>query len=311
MLWRETIHRCWLPAALACLFLTSTLAAQSKPAAPQPAGGTTTAATAAKPAVSAEPVYRLAERAEMPAPTAGLAQLRTGDPSEHPLMPALRWAKEGLVSAEKVQDYSATMIKRERIGGKLNDYEYIYLKVRHQPFSAYLSFLGPASLKGQEVIYIDGANNGNMMAHGTGIQEIFGTVSLKPESGLAMRGQRYPITQIGIVNLVKRLIEVADQDTKYGECEVNFFKAAKINDRVCTCIQVVHPVPRKNFLFHIARIFVDDDLNLPVRYESYDWPKTAGAKPELIEEYTYLNLKMNNGFTDVDFDTHNPKYRFR
>jgi hypothetical protein len=161
------------------------------------------------------------------------------------------------------------------------------------------------------VIYIDGANDGKMWAHGGGIKSIVGTLSLPPESSLAMDGQRYPITQIGVVNLTKRLIEVAEQDVKYGECEVKFFKGAKINDRTCTCTQVIHPVPRKNFLFHIARIFVDDELNLPIRYESYDWPKAAGAAPELIEEYTYLNLKLNNGFGDADFDIHNPKYRFR
>jgi hypothetical protein len=103
----------------------------------------------------------------------------------------------------------------------------------------------------------------------------------------------------------------AEKDVKYGECEVKFFKGAKINDRVCTCTQVVHPVPRKNFLFHIARIFVDDELNLPVRYESYDWPKKTGEAPELIEEYTYLNLKLNAGLTSDDFDIHNSKYNFR
>ena len=36
-----------------------------------------------------------------------------------------------------------------------------------------------------------------------------------------------------------------------------------------------------------------------------------GGSPELIEEYTYLNLKLNNGFTDADFDTHNANYHFR
>ena len=106
------------------------------------------------------------------------------------------------------------------------------------------------------------------------------------------------------------MIEVGQHDMQYGECEVKFFPGAKINDRVCTCIQVVHPTPRKNFLFNVARIFVDDQYNIPVRYESYDWPKEVGGQPELIEEYTYLNLKLNNGFTDADFDIKNPNYKF-
>jgi hypothetical protein len=87
----------------------------------------------------------------------------------------------------------------------------------------------------------------------------------------------------------------------------DFFKVA---DRVCTCIEVVHPVPRRNFRFHLARIFVDDELNLPIRYESYSWPTTPGGAPELIEEYTYLDLKLNVGLTDSDFDIQNPNYQF-
>jgi outer membrane lipoprotein-sorting protein len=116
---------------------------------------------------------------------------------------------------------------------------------------------------------------------------------------------------LGVLNLTKRLVQVAEQDIKYGECEVKFFKNAKIDDRVCTCIQVKHPVPRRNFLFYEARIFVDEELNVPIRYESYDWPKEKGAAAEIMEEYTYTNLKLNQGFTDSDFDIKNPNYKFR
>ena len=116
-----------------------------------------------------------------------------------------------------------------------------------------------------------------------------------------MRNQRYPLTEIGLLNLVRRLAEVAEQDVKFGECDVKFFKGAKINGRSCTLLQVTHPLPRRNFRFHLARVFVDDEFNVPIRYESYAWPREPGATPELIEEYTYVNIKLNNGFTDADF----------
>ena len=233
-------------------------------------------------------------------------------PDEHPLMPAIRWAYEGIANMEKISDYSATLCKRERHDGKLNDYEYMFIKVRHKPFSVYIYFLSPPSIKGQEVIYVEGQNNGNMWAHTVGIKDrLVGTVSLSPTSAIAMKGQRYPLTEIGVLNLTRRLVEVAEKDAKFGECEVKFLKGAKINDRTCTCIQVVHPVPRRVFLFHIARIYVDDELNVPIRYEAWDWPKQPGGEPELMEEYTYLNLKLNNGFTDADFDIRNPNYKFR
>ena len=231
---------------------------------------------------------------------------------EHPLMPALRWAQDGLASVQKnVSDYSTTLVKRERVRGKVGETEYIFTKVRHNPFSVYMHFLGPADKKGREVIFIEGRNNGKMWAHTTGVQDkLVGTVSLDPAGLVAMEGERYPLTEVGLMNLVRRLAEVAEMDTKYGECDVKFLKGAKINSRVCTCIEVLHPVPRKNFRFHLARVFVDDTLNLPIRYEAYDWAKDAKGKPELIEEYTYLNLKVNPGLSDADFDIHNPSYHF-
>jgi hypothetical protein len=244
-------------------------------------------------------------------PVGGAMQLQAA-PNEHPLMPALRWARGGLPAIEKIQDYTCTVIKHERIGAKLADVQYMAVKIRHKPFSVYMNFLAPTSLKGQECLYVEGANKGKMWAHGTGMEfKMFGTVALEPDAPLAMRGQRYPITQIGILNLTRRLGEVASEDVKYGECDVKYFKGAKINDHSCTCIQVTHPQPRKNFLFNIARIFVDDTMNIPVRYESYDWPRTPGGQPELIEEYTYLNLKFNVGLTDADFDRGNPAYRLK
>ncbi len=138
-------------------------------------------------------------------------------PQEHPLMPALRWAKQGLSEFTKVQDYSCTLVKRERIDGTLGEHEYIFVKVRHQPFSVYTYFLGPARVKGQEAIYVDGSNDGSLLAHGNGIKHrLIGTVSLKPTSTLAMSGNRYPITEMGMRRLLERLLEIGSNDVKYG-----------------------------------------------------------------------------------------------
>jgi outer membrane lipoprotein-sorting protein len=239
----------------------------------------------------------------------GVAASATGT---HPLQPALDLAQQGLTKiSANIKDYSATVVKRERIDGKLGEHEYMFAKIRQQPFSVYLYFLGPDAVKGQEVIYVNGLNDGNMLAHaGSGVRAMVGTVSLKPQSMLAMQGNRYPVTEIGVENLAKRLVEVAEHDKQFGECEVNFYPNAKVNGRICTCVQVMHPVPRRNFRFHLARVFIDDELTIPIRYEAYDWPQEAGGQPVLLEEYTYMNVKINNGFTDADFDPKNTAYKF-
>jgi outer membrane lipoprotein-sorting protein len=231
---------------------------------------------------------------------------------QHPLEPALELAQRGLAQLRaNVKDYSCTMVKRERVDGKLGEHQYIFAKIRHEPFSVYLYFLAPEDVKGQEVIYVTGHNDGNMLAHaGSGVRAMVGTVSLKPDGALAMQGNRYAVTEIGVENLAKRLVEVAQHDKQFGECEVNFYPNAKVNGRVCTCVQVVHPVPRRNFRFHLARVFIDDELLIPVRYEAYDWPQEEGGQPVLMEEYTYMNVKINNGFTDADFDPKNAAYKF-
>jgi outer membrane lipoprotein-sorting protein len=304
-----TIARYCLAALLAYALLVVSLSAQ---VATQANSGQAYSQAAYPAGQQSRPTYRVAERSEAaPAPAPVLPQLSSGQAGEHPLMPVLRWAYTGVGNVEKLQDYSATLVKRERVGSKVGEYDYMFVKVRQKPFSVYIYFLSPQDLKGQEVIYVQGQNNGNLLAHTVGIKDkLVGTVPLKPDGVMAMRGNRYPLTEIGILNLIRRLVEVGEQDVKYGECNVKFYKGAKINNRVCTCIEVVHPTPRRNFLFHLARIFVDDELNIPIRYESYDWPKEASGTPELIEEYTYLNLKLNNGFTDADFDIKNPNYKF-
>jgi len=255
MISAHPLRCCCLSALLSIALVVSSALGQGPRPTSQPANGT---------------AVRVAERAGSQPPRA----------SEHPLEPVLRWAREGLDDVEKIEDYSAKIAKRERLDGELGEKQYMFIKVRHRPFSVYLYFLGPAKLKGQEVVYIEGKNDGKMWAHGTGLQRVVGTVSIKPDGVLGMQGQRYPLTEIGVLNMIRRLVDVAEDDVKYGECEVDYFKEVKLNERLCTCIQVVHPTARRNFLFHVARVYVDDEYNLPARYASYDWPKKQGGKPE-------------------------------
>jgi hypothetical protein len=109
---------------------------------------------------------------------------------------------------------------------------------------------------------------------------------------------------------VTKLIEKGERDRKRDECEVQFYKEAKINGRSCTLLEVKHPLPRDYFDFHIAQIYIDNELNVPVRYAAFSWPEGASEKPILLEEYTYLNMKVNVGLTDAHFDEYNKEYGF-
>lgn len=257
-----------------------------------------------------EPIHRVANAASATPPA-----------DVHPLDRGLEMAKRALHdSRTKVNDYTAVLVKRERVGDTLNPHEFMYVKVRNrkaaggkisQPLSVYLKFVKPAAVSGREVIYVEGRNEGNLVAHEGGFKGRFlPTVNIPPTGMLAMRGQRYPLTEIGVENLIVKLIERGQRARTNPEVKCEFRKNARVQDRVCTMMQVTQPTHRPEAEFHQAQVFIDDELNLPIRYIAFDWPRQTGAEPEVIEEYNYLKLKLNVGLTDADFDPNNAEYNF-
>lgn len=231
---------------------------------------------------------------------------------EHPLKRPLDLATASLAECAKYRDNAYTFVKREEVNGKLGEHEAMFMKVRREPFSVYVYTLGPKQPKGQEVIYVEGRNNGKVQAHVTGFRhKLIGIVSLAVDSPEVMEGNRYSLLSAGPERLVEKVVGLYRQEMTGGESDVQIFAGAKVDAHVCTCVQVSHRTHAPNFPFQMTRIFYDEQSNLPIRWEAYEWPRHAGEKPRLGEEYTFRNLQMNVGLTDVDFDVANPKYGFQ
>ena len=259
----------------------------------------------------AEPVHRVANA----------SSIKSRPTAQHPLDRALDLARTSLVGCKaNVNDYTATLIKRERIGDTLGEHEFMEVKVRNrkqsggtitQPLSVYIKFLKPSAVKGREVVYVENKNEGNLIAHEGGFKGRFlPTVTIPPTGMLAMRGQRYPMTEVGVENLIVKLIERGQKARQQADVQCEFRKNARVKDRTCTVLQVTSPTKVEGLDFYQAQVFIDDQLSLPIRYIAYDWPKRAGAPLEVIEEYNYLDLKVNVGLTDKDFDPYNEAYNF-
>ncbi|HWB01317.1 MAG TPA: DUF1571 domain-containing protein, partial [Pirellulales bacterium] len=230
--------------------------------------------------------------------------------AQHPLDPGLDWARQALAHIQAIRDYSCVLIKRERIGNELVGPHRMAIKVRQDPFSVYLSYQSPSSFRGQEAIYVEGQNNNKVIGHLTGMKHrLFGAVSLNPRGTIAMRGNRYPITDVGLKRMLERIIEVGQVDRAHGPCQVQY-RQAVIDGRSCSSMEIVHPRQQPGFKYAKAIVYVDDRLEVPVRFEAYGWPESDGDELPLIEEYTYTSLVLNPGFTDEDFSPHNPQYGF-
>lgn len=264
-----------------------------------------------------EPVYRVANDAAAastaaPAPVAatpvslGTPFNLTQQPGEHPLAPAVRVLNEVLANIDQnVRDYTCTLIKREAVDGELGEQQHILMKVRNQPFSVYMVFLKP--YQGREVLFVDGVNNNEMTVLEAGWKRNLGKMNLDPNGMVAMRGQRHPVTDVGLRNLTAKLVAAKSAEMQYQECTVTSNPNTRIGDRPATMIQIEHPVPRKEFGTHITRIFLDNELRVPIHYDAYLWPEAPGQAPPLDASYTYANLKLNVGLAARDFDANNPE----
>jgi len=278
---------------------------------------------APSPSVTEKTPFRTASSRTFPVPVPLAASSLAPTPSSltsapHPLDRAINMAQDALVNIRSnVLDYSAIMVKRERINGVLGCPEYMQMKVRcprtvsgkDVPFSVYLKTLKPKKAAGREVIWIEGQNDNKLCAHETGLLGMK-RFYLEPTGWVAMQNNRYPIHDAGIENLIIKLIDRAQTAKTAGHSIVSYRDNAEIMKRKCSLIELLNEEQHENDEFYKAHVFVDNELNLPVRYVAFDWPKTPGGKPEIIEEYTYVRVNLNQGFQDNDFSADNPEYKF-
>jgi hypothetical protein len=234
----------------------------------------------------------------------------TATPVEHPLKGAIRFAQTALDAMEDVRDYECVMKKRERINGELQT-QVMFMRFREEPFSVYFKFGDPNP--GREVLYVEGENDGRMLAHegeGAPVRALFGTVSLPVDGPEALKNSRHVITDSGFRNSLTMLIGQWEKESAYAEINVQYYPDARLGDIACRVVEVSHPQPRRQFPFHISRLYLDAETNLPVRVENYGWPEQTGGDPVLIEEYTYVKLRTNVGLEDRHFDREFEEYNF-
>lgn len=246
--------------------------------------------------------------------------------SEHPLDTVLQRARESLAFHRREhRDYRATVVKQERIGKQLSDVVRMALKLRYReasgdtsirPVDVYLKFLEPKGQAGREVIWSQGLNENLMRVHEAGFLNV-ATVELAPTSRLAMIGNRYPISDIGIEKLLEKLLERGERDRMFAGCEVIVQENVQVAGRICTRIEVLHRDKELDvaggvhkFDFHRAVIDLDVELGIPIHYASYLWPLEGQDDLVLDEEFTYEDLEFNVGLTDEDFDPENPAYNY-
>ncbi|MFQ3652624.1 MAG: DUF1571 domain-containing protein, partial [Gemmataceae bacterium] len=154
----------------------------------------------------------------------------------------------------------------------------------------------------QEVCYVTGKNDGKMRVKPAGLLGAVGFVSVALDDARVRKTSRHSVAQAGIGNVIEMASKGWPLEKEWGltEVKIGTFVFAK---RKCTRVEMIHPTPAEGkFLHHKNVVYFDQENGLPIRVENYDWPSASDQEPELLEVFSYVNLKINTGVPEHTFD---------
>lgn len=240
--------------------------------------------------------------AVLAAPPAPATNPPAAKPSAAPIDQAWQLILQARQAYQGVRDYTATFIKRERINGELLPENVMLMHCRSQPFSVYFRWAAPKANVGQEACYVAGKNNGKMRVKPVGFAGIVGWVSIDPQDPRAMKTNRNPITKAGIGNLIEKIAASWEHARQTGKTQVAIAQYS-YNNRPCTRVETITPDRSAGSYAYRCVIYFEHENRLPIRFEAYDWPRPGGdPQGDLLECYSYVNLRLNVGLSDEVFN---------
>ncbi len=205
-------------------------------------------------------------------------------------------------SYASVNDYQAVFNKQERVNTKLLPEETILLKFQ-KPLKVYMKWIGEP-LKGTEALYVQGKNDNKLIGHRGGVLGVV-TLSLDPRSSITMKNNHHPITEVGFGFIIKEFRRNLVVALRHGEIQIDRMEDEDFKGRPSTVVEARF-TPREGRKYYASRmvIHIDKEFLLPVGNALFD------EKDVLFEKYTYTDVKLNVGLTEMDFSPYNKNYRF-
>ncbi|WP_236624840.1 DUF1571 domain-containing protein [Rhodopirellula sp. SWK7] len=236
------------------------------------------------------------------------------------LQPLIELAEQAKKKFEtEVDGYTCLLVKRETIDGKLESTKYIRLKIRErrtngeqliQPQCIYGKFLKPKDVAGREVLYVENERDGDVLVRRGGTRLPNLTLEINPEGRLAKQESNYSFVQTGIRPMIEQILDRMQSQIDPSNVKIRFYADAKVDGRPCQHIEVNQIERRPDSAYQVAKVYVDEELKLPVFFSSYAWPDEPGEDPVLQEQYAITQINLTPNLTDLDFDRTNPEYKF-
>lgn len=224
----------------------------------------------------------------------------------------LDWLLADVAKLDRIEGYSATFRKQERIRGKLGPEQTFAMKVRHRPFSIYLRSIAPKA--GREILFVEGERDNRLIFHNGDWTRHLPKLPIEPTSRIALADNRHPITDAGLANLTRRLVRYRRLDLTDPDAKTVLDRTIGPDGRPWLRSTHTHTIRKADRPFARIEVLYDPETRLPAQISGFDWPEadhSPDAPTDLAERYSYSDLVTDSPPVATDFDEANPAYGFR
>jgi hypothetical protein len=204
---------------------------------------------------------------------------------------------------QSTRGYAAKFTQQVHKDGRLLDPEEFEIKVQHEPFAVFMEW----EKDGQQALFVEGENDNKLLVHPTrGFGRLRKVWILEPDSGLAMRGSRRPVTEIGLLNLVDLLLGFHREHLLCSKCVT---QPADVGDSGSTQYTLTFNGPHENPYYARTDLWLCNERHVPLRIENYFWTDDNRVG-SLLESYHYTDICVDECVAEADFDRNNEDYKF-
>jgi hypothetical protein len=208
---------------------------------------------------------------------------------------------ESRTALGKSRDYTCTFTRQEMRKGTLSGEEVGEMKVRSNPVGVYVRFARPEAIAGMEVAYT-GRKSLKVRYRPAGTAGSRGFQTLDTDDAKFLSANRHPVTEWTMAAGIERVASaVAREKTLNNPVEV-YTGEYQFAGRNVIRYEVLTRRPHAFRYAHRMLVYVDKDTKLPLRFESYDQPKSGAAVGDLLEAYSFSDVKLNVGIGESAFD---------
>ncbi len=203
--------------------------------------------------------------------------------SASPAQPALiNILAESRSTLMKLASYRVNMTHQERVAGRLNPVEDVLLSIRQSPKAVRIEWLEGLN-KGREVLYASDQIGGKM--HVRMGNPLLPRISLDPDSPMATRNSRHPISEAGYDTIILGM-ETAVRGQAAGDPTGGTvrYDGLEIPDGfVKPCHKIIRNTPANETWV----VYIDPDTHLPALVQETD------GNGELLERYAFRDPVFN------------------